>query len=381
MRQGLVCRFLLGTTVALGLAGCVTAPSQPPRPEASAQDELTRLLTEAPLQSRRGDHEAASRSYGKALSLARAIEDPRLRRDALSRCYGARGDSLTSRGLLESARLDYQRALTGTAGEARTQLLARLVLAAELTGRSEEADEMRTLLGPSGEPVVSTLRRTLFQRGQVAEPPGPAIVSDAGELAVILHGRAEWKAAPLRTDRADPMTSAYRITVHHSGIEEPSRLAADETARIIRNIQADHLRRGWADIGYHYLVDTSGRVWEGRPREWQGAHAGNSTLNAGNIGISLLGNFEVQKVTEAQKRSLATLLALLCKMHGIDAGHIYTHRELHGTLCPGAHLQTFVDELRHRMRVSGLAAASSPHSPLPLNLSAPVRYQGESGQP
>ena len=48
----------------------------------------------------------------------------------------------------------------------------------------------------------------------------------------------------------------------------------------------------WADIGYHYVIDRQGRIWEGRELSWKGAHAGNKQANENNVGIALIGNFE-----------------------------------------------------------------------------------------
>jgi hypothetical protein len=45
--------------------------------------------------------------------------------------------------------------------------------------------------------------------------------------------------------------------------------------------------RGWADIGYHYLIDRDGTVIEGRPLSKVGAHAKGH--NTGSVGIALFG--------------------------------------------------------------------------------------------
>jgi hypothetical protein len=53
------------------------------------------------------------------------------------------------------------------------------------------------------------------------------------------------------------------------------------------------------DIGYHYIVDRSGAIWQGRRIRYQGAHARGSANN-GNIGIVLLG---ISRTSSPRRRS------------------------------------------------------------------------------
>jgi hypothetical protein len=62
-----------------------------------------------------------------------------------------------------------------------------------------------------------------------------------------------------------------------------------------------------------------------------------------------MGDFEEQPVPEAQRRALARLVRRLSGSYGIDPAHIFTHRELRRTLCPGRYLQAYVDGLRRQM--------------------------------
>ena len=55
--------------------------------------------------------------------------------------------------------------------------------------------------------------------------------------------------------------------------------------------------RGWPDIGYHFLVGLSGRVYEGRPYKYRGAHT--KDLNSKNIGIAFIGCFDEVGCTES----------------------------------------------------------------------------------
>ncbi len=203
---------------------------------------------------------------------------------------------------------------------------------------------------------VATLEKRLLR---LPEPPPPApllvvapvvapgqIPSDPQVLLKEIHRRGEWGARPI-TGSFDPMKPITRITVHHSAevtnAESNAAVGSD-----LRNMQASHQTGNkWADLGYHFVIDPSGGIWEGRALKWQGAHEG-AGLNQGAIGICLMGNFETQPLPSAQTAGLARLLDVLCKHFRVDAAHIKTHREVRQepTDCPGAPLQRWVDDYR-----------------------------------
>ena len=148
------------------------------------------------------------------------------------------------------------------------------------------------------------------------------------------------------------MTRINRVTLHHSGTKFDS-LSEEATAGQLRSIQRYHqASNGWADIAYHYVIDPAGRIWEGRDLRWQGAHAGNHELNLGNIGVCILGDYEVQRMSHAQTTSLYRLLQSLRDEHGVPKNAFYTHREIReanhfgSTLCPGHELTLALDRFR-----------------------------------
>jgi len=167
------------------------------------------------------------------------------------------------------------------------------------------------------------------------------------------HARETWSAAePRATPRS--LEQPTRVTIHHSApARKYTRTKVDDVGKTIRAIQRDHQEnRGWADIGYHYVIDPEGRLWEGRSNEFIGAHAGSGRLNQKNLGIVLLGNFEIQKPTDAQFELLRDLVKFLRDELGIAADEIHTHNAIRtsaglgGTKCPGKHLSERLDELR-----------------------------------
>lgn len=189
-------------------------------------------------------------------------------------------------------------------------------------------------------------------------PPAPVIVRAEPEeepwhSELDILPRSAWSTCAPIDSRLEPMGKVTRITIHHEGMEIESLCSASEVKDKLRKIQASHKERMHAgDIGYHFIIDYNGRVWEGRPLKYQGAHAGNGDANRGNIGIVLMGNFEVQKPTRAQLSSLRALTSCLMSRYQVPVSRLYTHREIRAkynigdTECPGRHLQREVDIMR-----------------------------------
>ncbi len=157
--------------------------------------------------------------------------------------------------------------------------------------------------------------------------------------------RTRWATGNLIPIRMDKMAPIVRVTVHHDGMTPfLSSTEASSKARLDA-IRRGHQGRGWGDIGYHYVVDRAGRIWEGRPLKYQGAHVRDH--NVGNIGIMCMGNFERQSPSEAQLNGLEKHLKTIIRAHNIVDRNIVTHQELAATACPGRNLQRFMVNIRH----------------------------------
>lgn len=119
-----------------------------------------------------------------------------------------------------------------------------------------------------------------------------------------------------------------RITIHHTVTP-----TTDPAARVL-SIAADHRRRGWDGIGYHFLIAEDGRFWHGRPLSKQGAHVLGE--NEENIGISFIGTYSKQPPPEAALNTCRVLLRNLQRHYHIPNSRIYFHSELKPTKCPGS---------------------------------------------
>jgi len=94
---------------------------------------------------------------------------------------------------------------------------------------------------------------------------------------------------------------------------------------IIQNIYRYHsTTRGWGDIGYHYIIDYWGNIYEGRygGNGVRGAHTYYDrkcdNFNVGSIGILLMGNYEKTEPTEKMYESLAKLVAWLSASNNLN---------------------------------------------------------------
>ena len=269
------------------------------------------------------------------------------------------GDAEIRLGEPEEAIVHYELALEAKGLErAREQrLLGSLVVANEMIGHDRDADAYRSQLDRRGVDSLVMVRARLLtkvRRQRVADlgpkrplalPPG-VIPTDPSQLLAGTRTRSEWGARPIRADHV-PMTPITSITVHHSAMPPPTSMGTVAQLRQIQNVHTND--RGWADVGYHFLIDPSGRVWEGRKLLHQGAHAGGAA-NIGNIGICLLGNFDNQDVPRAQLKALDRLVEGLRSHFAIARSDVRTHREWKATSCPGSHLHEAVVAYRSGRR-------------------------------
>ena len=168
----------------------------------------------------------------------------------------------------------------------------------------------------------------------------------ANEIAII--PRSAWtNEGPMMFD-VQPMASIYRMTIHHTAMpdDDESDLGGSTKLRLQKILFVHKHKQNWADIGYHYIIDQSGRIWEGRNIKYQGAHA-KGLNNLGNIGIALIGNFETHYPTEIQKKALVNFVHYLKEKYNIKSSDVYPHEHFRGTKCPGKHLIPFVEKIHN----------------------------------
>lgn len=180
---------------------------------------------------------------------------------------------------------------------------------------------------------------------QFQAAPQTARLNQAAGGKVSAMSRNSWGAAAAVPAKMKAMNGITRITVHHEGSNPNNDAAASNVAAGLRLIQSQHRKRmGAGDIGYHFIIDRTGVIWQGRDWKYQGAHV--SSANAHNLGVMLLGNFETQKPTSAQLASLTQLSASLMRKFGLSRSDVYGHSDFSSTKCPGKNLKPYVIAMR-----------------------------------
>lgn len=130
------------------------------------------------------------------------------------------------------------------------------------------------------------------------------------------------------TKREAKRRNIEKIILHCSATPPGRDIGAEE-------IRAWHKGRGWADIGYHYVIRRDGSLEPGREEQIIGAHTRG--FNHGSIGICLVGGTSTEgaaqyNFTDAQMVTVRALtLDLLARYEG--AG-VHGHKEFSGKACP-----------------------------------------------
>jgi len=168
----------------------------------------------------------------------------------------------------------------------------------------------------------------------------------------VIYSRAQWGANEnIREKSSLHYFEVHAGFVHHT--VNANNYTPDEVPGILRSIYAYHTAsRGWSDIGYNFLVDKFGRIWEGRyggvDRPVVGAHTLN--YNEYSFAMSAIGNFETAQPPAAMLQAYGVLFAWKLSLHGVDAASpqqwvgskyfqgINGHRDAASTACPGKYL-------------------------------------------
>ena len=146
-----------------------------------------------------------------------------------------------------------------------------------------------------------------------------------------LYPRWSWGARSPRTPLEEHRVR--RVVVHHSGQPRVADYRGPETIQWIQRFHMEE--RGWADIGYHFVIAPDGAIYEGRPLLYVGAHVKHQ--NAGSLGICVLGDFRKGEDTVPLRaaRALQELLTWCVDSLHIPPEAIYPHSAFSATECPG----------------------------------------------
>jgi N-acetylmuramoyl-L-alanine amidase-like protein/flagellar hook capping protein FlgD len=240
-----------------------------------------------------------------------------------------------------------------------------------------------------------TRLRAFFIWSDPADGPlrAPARAAQPGIIS-----RAQWGANEAIVRAAPYYARRVRFAVvhHTAGTNSYSK---SQSAAIVRGIERYHvLGNGWNDIGYNFLIDKYGQIFEGRgggiDKNVVGAHA--QGFNTGSTGVSVLGTYSSSRISLAARAALVRLLAWrldvahvdpLSRLTWISGGNpgypagravqlraVSGHRDTGPTSCPGRALYAQLPRIASAIAARGLPKLYDPA--ISGSLGGAVRIRG-----
>lgn len=214
--------------------------------------------------------------------------------------------------------------------------------------------------------------------------------------------RSEWNADPFIRGNPVPLAQPnYQyMTFHHAAGFSGTTL--QEGLAQVKAIQDLHQNvRGWSDIGYQFVIDRAGRLYQGRPFMdgstslqqlpvlARGAHVGEQ--NTGNIGVCLLGCYHPPEgancqdvMPEVSFNTYARLFAFFSEVYLVAPEQIRGHRDFSSTACPGdnnySRLPQLIQEVNTILLIGGDIPENyslEPVFPNPFSEQATINYYVE----
>lgn len=244
------------------------------------------------------------------------------------------------------------------------------------------------------------LRRVAAREAAALPLAEPVLNAGPGQPPII--ARRAW-AGDGSPPKVAPEYGVVKLGfVHHT--ENPNGYSAADVPAMLRAIYVFHREvRGWNDIGYNFVVDLFGRIFEARAGGIDepviGAQAGG--YNEVSTGVAVLGDFQEVPISAAARQALQRLLAWKLSLHGVPieghvvvqvdpAGAIYSrfpanakvtlprvagHRDADATDCPGNVLYAELPRIRR-------ASAALAGNPLKASMQlGPASSPGTSTTP
>lgn len=192
-------------------------------------------------------------------------------------------------------------------------------------------------------------------------------------MAFTINPRRIWGALAAKYAynlRTRPVRLVY---IHHGATHVPFNLmdedgdgVPDGEEATWKQYQRFHMTsRGWSDIAYNFGVGQSGSVLEGRGWLRIGGATGHPD-DSKSLAICAIGNFEVQRPTEALIQAIAQWI-----ITGIELGHIHPDAEIrghrdkpYGTSCPGKYLYAELPKIRSMVADGRVSTEDTMDTPL-----------------
>jgi N-acetylmuramoyl-L-alanine amidase-like protein len=246
---------------------------------------------------------------------------------------------------------------------------------------------------------VDRLRAYFVRSPEELVPPRRLSIANSPPL----FSRLSWGAnEAIRRGPVRYAPSVQYAVIHHTAGSNSYTPA--QSAAIVRGIEVYHVQgNGWNDIGYNFLVDKYGQVFEGRyggvDKNVVGAHA--EGFNTGSTGIAVLGTYGSAAPPAAARTALANLIAWrldlahvdpLSTLTAISGGNprfpagipvtlraVAGHRDTGFTSCPGAAFYAQLSTIARQAAATGLPKLFAPS--VTGALGGAVRFQAQLTQP
>jgi hypothetical protein len=252
----------------------------------------------------------------------------------------------------------------------------------------QPADAWHIRINPTGKSIghVTSVRVTVLDTrttsvSQEVLPTANAPLSGGAKPAIV--ARQTWGDATVKAWDANGLAGAAtnatwmptdaeiapptHLVIHHTATPNDGPLS-DWPARV-RQIWGYHtITNDWGDIGYHFLIDPNGVIYEGR---FEGVRSDGTVIdgahdygfNRGTIGISMMGTFDTVAPSLSAQTALDNLVAYLMTTYRIapDTTAYYAHQKItlntilghrdaqvagHSTGCPGNMLHDLLPDIR-----------------------------------
>ncbi len=222
----------------------------------------------------------------------------------------------------------------------------------------------------------------------------------------ILWNRAQWGADESKMTWTPEYSSTLKAGFVHHTVQATSYTPAEVPGMIRADYQYHAVTRGWGDIGYNFLVDYFGRVWQGRAGTYSrpliGAHTGG--FNSYTFGIAIIGDFSRYSVPSAVNTAISKTFAWKLAASDRDptgytqltssgggtsryaAGVTVTkpvimgHRDVGSTACPGEYSYVHLPAIRTAVKgyMNTGANDGGPTGAWPLVGDQIFAYQGSA---
>ncbi|MGC9494680.1 peptidoglycan recognition protein family protein [Streptomyces sp. WG7] len=249
----------------------------------------------------------------------------------------------------------------------RTTATTATTSMADESAEAVAASAVNTDLAPLGATEIPALDRAGTEAALLAQGGTGALTAQQKTKPYVgprpgITTRRGWGADEKLRERKFVYTKKVKAAfVHHSATG--NNYTCKQAPSVIRSIYRYHVNSmGWRDVGYNFLVDKCGKIYEGRAGGVSKAVLGAHTLgfNSNSMGIAVLGTYTSKKPSSAAVKAVARLTAWKLGLYGMNprgktylksgGGNLYGkgknvrlnvisgHRDGFATSCPGKKL-------------------------------------------